>query len=75
MVDDIKPVFPPEFWNAVHARQRDGQRHGQAVFNAAYEYYPEAVRSLTATSLDPFYNDSRVYDFLSEVWERLKNAA
>lgn len=74
-MSDIKFLFPTDFWTAVHNRQTEGQRFGQAVFNVAYMFYPHIAGPLTATPFDPFHHDEKVNDFLHEVWERLQNAA
>lgn len=42
-----------------------GQRKGQAAFNLLYTYFPAEVDSVRGSSLDPFYNDSRLGDFLA----------
>lgn len=42
-------------------------RYGQAIFNAAYEMYPESTNRLRNTKYDCFYNDDRVNDFLTEL--------
>jgi hypothetical protein len=60
-------IFGPKFWGKVKAKKREGQRDGQAVFNAASEMFPRAARLLTGTLLDPFYRDERVGEFLSAV--------
>lgn len=42
-------------------------RYGQAVFNAAYKRFPEAVNCLRGTKHDCFYDDSKVNEFLLEL--------
>jgi hypothetical protein len=44
-----------------------GWRYGQAVFNATYQLFPEVANKLRATSVDCFYQDSKVNDFLKAV--------
>lgn len=75
MDEEIQFLFDPSFWTAVHNRQLQGQRHGQAVFNVAYADWPEVVNSLRSTSYDPFHHDDRVNAFLTVVAERLSNPA
>jgi hypothetical protein len=60
-------IFGPKFWRAVRAKQKSGQREGQAVFSTASELFPRAARLLTGTLLDPFYRDDRVGEFLTAV--------
>lgn len=40
------------------------QRFGQACFNALYEIAPEIANEIRTTGADPFYDDTRVPDFL-----------
>lgn len=43
-------------------------RYGQAIFNAAYQFRPDVVTCLQSTDQNPFYNDSRVEEFLQSVF-------
>lgn len=40
-------------------------REGQAVFNAAYQLYPDHADMLRGTIYDPFYDDDRIDRFIS----------
>jgi hypothetical protein len=44
------------------------ERSGQAHFNVLYEMRPDLSERIRATTLDPFYNDGLLPDFL--VWVR-----
>lgn len=50
-------------------RIRSGVRLGQAIFNAAYEYFPIAVNKLRGTEYDCFYDDDRIGKFLEKLRE------
>jgi hypothetical protein len=39
---------------------QSGQRHGQSLFNAMYEVYPDIAEALRGTVNDPFYDDIHV---------------
>lgn len=43
------------------------ERLGQAVYNAACELYPIKAKTLKGTKYDPFYEDSRITDFLHQL--------
>lgn len=53
-----------EFREAVANRQRNGERYGQAVYNCAYELFPEEVNQLGGSNVDPFYSSGMVRDFI-----------
>ena len=73
-MSDSYVTFPREYWTAYAVRVTDqGQREGQAAFNAVYELWPNVADSLRGTSYDPFYDDSRKDAFLDIVLERLTN--
>ena len=42
-------------------------RYGQAIFNAAFEMFPNATDKLRNTKYDCYYHDERVTDFLTEL--------
>lgn len=42
-------------------------RYGQAVFNYAYELYPNEVNQLRFSHYDCFYNDKLVNDFIDKL--------
>lgn len=66
------PEMDSAFWIGVSYRQEvEGQRFGQAVFNTADYFWPQHVRPLAGSSYDPFYNDSKVLEFLTVVLERI----
>ena len=69
-MSNYRTEFPPEFWEGVTRRQRQGQRYGQAVYNAAFEMWPRLVTPLNATTFDPFYRDEKVSEFLRILLER-----
>lgn len=50
-------------------RSQQKHRTGQAVFNAAHAVVPKKVNALWGTSVDPFYDDSRVVAFLEALGE------
>lgn len=43
-------------------------RYGQAVFNTAYELYPNIAQEYCGTCIDPFHNDNRVNDFINALF-------
>lgn len=43
------------------------QRIGQACFNAVHEVEPEVANLVRGTTLDPFYRDERLPEFLGHV--------
>lgn len=55
--------------------QEPDLRRGQAVFNAAAELFPGPTRLLAGTSVDPFYQDSKVPFFLTQLLDLLTNPA
>ena len=67
----MEDLFSPEFWAIVASKQREGQRKGQAVFNTAADMFPQEVRFLSGTSVDPFYQDGNLRYFLEDLVERL----
>ena len=46
------------------------QRKGQATFNSVCEIDEEIANKLRGTDKDCFYNDSKVSDFMKEVWDK-----
>ncbi len=50
------------YWSANRS-----QRKGQAYFNALHRLRPDIANDLTASSVDPFYNDDRIPSFLESV--------
>lgn len=42
-------------------------RYGQAIFNAAYELYPNATNELRNTEYDCYYDNDRVEKFLTKL--------
>ena len=73
MNNEASDLFSPIFWKSVKNRQENGERYGQAVFNSAYGLFPNEVGKMVATELDPFYNDSRVKNFLADLTNQLSN--
>jgi len=67
----MEDLFSPEFWALVQSAQNRGQRRGQAIFNIAYEMFPDIVRELNTTQYDPFHRDERISEFLEELVNRL----
>ena len=63
----MEDLFPPEFWTLVRAKQRQGQRYGQAVANTAFYFWPTHSRMLDGSLYDPFYRDGRVPEFLERL--------
>jgi hypothetical protein len=53
-------------------KQNPNWRYGQAVFNAAYELFPNEANDLRATPLDCFYRGENVAIFL-ETMRRMLN--
>lgn len=43
-----------------YRQDRPEQRWGQAPFNTVYDLNPEFASEVTATELNPFYDDARV---------------
>lgn len=66
-------VFPREYWMAYARHKNNGQRQGQATFNAIHELWPDVANALRGSSYDPFYNDAKTDQFLDVVIERLTN--
>lgn len=42
---------------------QDGQRNGQACFNALHSVKPDDANSVRGTEIDPFYDDALLADF------------
>lgn len=42
-------------------------RLGQCYFTALYEWKPLLAEEITATEVDPYYNDARIGDFLKHL--------
>ena len=42
-------------------------RYGQAIFNAAFEMFPNATNQLRNTKYDCYYHDDRVIEFLNQL--------
>lgn len=65
----------PDFLDCIFIKRQASQvildnaniRYGQAVFNAAYDKFPEAVDILRGSNVDCFCEDSRVERFLLEL--------
>ena len=65
----------PDFLDCIFIKRQASQvildnaniRYGQAVFNAAYDKFPEAVDILRGSNVDCFFEDSRVERFLLEL--------
>jgi len=45
-------------------------RRGQAHWNVAHGLWPHLTESFRGTNVDPFYNDSRVGDFVVALYEK-----
>jgi len=45
------------------------QRHGQSIFNATYELFPELADSLRTTGAGCFYNDNKIIHFVNAILE------
>lgn len=60
------------FFRHVNLLQTIGQRYGQAVWNAADEFYPGIVEDLRGTAFDPFHHSTVTATFLSVLFERLE---
>jgi hypothetical protein len=71
MNNEANDLLSPIFWKSVANRQENGERYGQAVFNSAYGLFPNEVGEVVATELDPFYDDSRVKNFLTGLVNRI----
>lgn len=67
----MEDLFLPEFWEYVRAKQRQGQRRGQAIFNVAYFFWPKEARILCSSPVDPFYQDGNIPYFLEELADLL----
>jgi hypothetical protein len=67
----MEDLFLPDFWAVVSGKMRNGQRRGQAIFNTAYEMFPEEVRFLDGSLYDPFYDDRKIPEFLERLADRL----
>jgi hypothetical protein len=67
----MEDLFSPEFWAIVSSKQREGQRKGQAIFNTAYDMFPQEVRYLDGSLYDPFYDDRKIGEFLERLVDRL----
>lgn len=53
-----------EAYRLMKPRLRE-ERPGQAMFNALWMEFPAEVERLRGTALDPFYDDSRIENFLN----------
>ncbi len=63
----MEDLFSPEFWEYVAAKQKQGQRRGQAIFNVAFFFWPIEARKLSGSTVDPFYQNGNVPYFLEEL--------
>jgi hypothetical protein len=66
----MESLFDFVFWTRVAAKQRQGQRKGQAVFNVAADMFPVETREVNSL-YDPFYNDDKISEFLTALVEIL----
>jgi hypothetical protein len=57
---------------AVSMRQRHGLRKGQTFYNVLRELEPELAEQLAGTAEDPYYDDSKLPDFLARVAQTLR---
>lgn len=53
----------------IYLKEFPYMRKGQAVFNLAYDFFPEKANELRATSLDPFYNDEKQDSFVKALFK------
>ena len=64
--------FIVQFQRLVEIYERQGQRFGQACFNALYELDPEVANMIRGTDADPFYatvlDSTRIAKFFVEVF-------
>lgn len=67
----MEELFLPDFWARVSAKQNQGQRKGQAVFNVAADMFPQEVNLLSGSLCDPFYRDANVGEFLTQLVDLL----
>jgi hypothetical protein len=66
------PVFVAYVHNVKTAKPKE-QREGQWAFNSLLDIRPDIAEKARATEVDPFYNDTILYDFLYFVdlnWEK-----
>jgi hypothetical protein len=50
----------------------DGQRLGQAAFNATAKLFPDIAKELSESNVDPFYDDEKTDAFLDAVVKMIK---
>lgn len=55
-------------YQAMHPEQRRGQAH----FNVLYIGHPSIANEIRGTEVDPFYDDSRIVDFLESVYHAFR---
>ena len=62
------------YQNASIQRSKHPQlRWGQAVFNSAYDFYPEEVNQLRNTEFDCFYADEKTTEFMNQLGKILED--
>lgn len=69
--DDIPTTWPEVETHMRHrALTHEGERIGQAYFNALYEIYPEVAELVRGTPSDPFYvKDDKSKEGLNKFFE------
>lgn len=56
-----------DFYALVRKRQAEGQRYGQAVFNVAWNVWPDVAMKAKDEGIDPFNDDSKADEFMGFV--------
>lgn len=61
-----------EYLTAVATNSGDSYRRGQKMFNVLWEMEPEIANEIRGTDVDPFNDDSKIGDFLKEIYQRME---
>ena len=56
-----------DYINCFSGERPKEQRLGQWAFNILYEMYPNIADKIRGTDCDPFYNDSKIPNFLKRL--------
>lgn len=57
---------------ARYMRLNPQQRRGQAHFNVLYIGHPSIANMIRGSEIDPFYDDSRLVEFLESVYHAFR---
>ena len=57
-----------QYWDAIENSDKpDNHRTGQWLFNTLYQLYPEYADTIRSTHVDPFYDNKKIWPFISHL--------